>query len=78
MMMMTTMMVMVQLFGSLKHVWTLIRDDDDDDDDDGDGTVIRQFETCMEIFSLLHRACRRVTQLIHQLMHLYTIYTLKH
>ena len=29
------MMVMVQLFGSLKHVWRLVHDDDDDDDDDG-------------------------------------------
>jgi len=29
-------------------------------------------------FSLLHRACCRVTQLLYQLMHLYKIYTLKH
>ena len=30
------------------------------------------------LFSSLHRACCRVTQLIHQLMHLYKSYTLKH
>ena len=52
------MMAMVQLFGSLKHAWTLIRDDDDnnnnnnnnnndDDDDDDDGPVIRHLETNM-------------------------------
>ena len=43
--------MVLQLLGILEHVWTLIRDDDDDDDDDGDGTVIRQFETCMETCS---------------------------
>jgi len=34
-----------------------------------------------EIFSLLHRACCRVTQLLHHLLHIYKIYkiyTLKH
>jgi len=33
---------------------------------------------CTKLFSLLHRACCRVTQLLYQLMHLYKIYTLKH
>ena len=30
------------------------------------------------LFSLLHHACCRVTQLLYQLMHLYKIYTVKH
>jgi len=30
------------------------------------------------IFSLLHRACCRVTQLLHQPMHIYKIYKILH
>ena len=30
------------------------------------------------LFTLSHRACCRVTQLLYQLMHIYKIYTLKH
>jgi len=32
----------------------------------------------MYIFLLLHRAYCRVTQLLHQPLHIYKIYTLKH
>jgi hypothetical protein len=41
--------MVVQLLGSLKHVWRLIRGGggDDDDDDDDDGPVIRRLETNM-------------------------------
>jgi len=34
--------------------------------------------TATYLFTLLHRACCRVTQLLYQLMHLFKIYTLKH
>jgi hypothetical protein len=29
---------------------------------------------CFQLFSLLHRACCRVTQLLHQPLHIYKIY----
>jgi len=42
------------------------------------GVQYNAFKICSELFSLLHRACCQVTQLLYQLMHLYKIYTLKH
>jgi len=35
---------------------------------------VREICRDTEIFSLLHRACCRVTQLLYQLLHIYKVY----
>ena len=42
------------------------------------GSDERDMQTGNYLFSLLHRACCRVTQLLHQPLHIYKIYKILH